>query len=389
VASQMTDAQWDTTAILISGLADANEFVFRATGRMLAFDGYHKVAGLPTASEEVILPRVVEKQQLAAFDMDPTQNFTSPPPRYTEASLVRKLEAEGIGRPSTYAQIIQVIQNREYVEKRQNLFHATDLGSIVTDKLIEAFPEIMEVGYTRDMEQQLDDIEEKHADWIQMLQKFYGPFKKSLDAAYEDIKHAKAEIQPAPHICPECGSKTVYRFGRNGRFLSCSRYPQCTYAAPIDRDGNPLSPELTEVACPECATPMLLRKGRYGPFLSCSKYPECKGIVNLDKKGHVSPPKIPPLLTDLTCPKCEAPLNLRRGGRGPWLSCSTFPKCRGRLGWGSLDKAAKERWEPALEQHEKAHQQKTIRNLDGTPVGDNYKPQIHQADKDTPEGQSV
>ena len=389
VASQMTDAQWDTTTILISGLADGNEFVFRATGRVLAFDGYHKVAGLPTASEEVMLPKVVEKQQLAAFDLDPTQNFTSPPPRYTEASLVRKLEAEGIGRPSTYAQIIQVIQNREYVEKHQNLFYATDLGSIVTDKLIEAFPEIMEVGYTRDMEQQLDDIEEKHADWIQMLQRFYGPFKKSLDAAYEDIKHAKAEIQPAPHVCPECGSKTVYRFGRNGRFLSCSRYPKCTYAAPIDRDGNPLSPELTDVACPECGAPTLLRKGRYGPFLSCTKYPDCKGIVNLDKKGHVSPPKIPPLVTDLTCPKCEAPLNLRLGSRGPWLSCSTFPKCRGRLGWGSLDKATKARWEPALEQHEKTHQQKTIRKLDGTPVGEDYKPQSQQVDKGTPQGQYV
>jgi len=381
VASQMTDAQWDTTTILISGLADGKEFVFKATGRMLVFDGYYKVIGLPTASDEMMLPKLVEKQQLAAFDLDPTQNFTSPPPRYTEASLVRKLEAEGIGRPSTYAQIIQVIQDRKYVEKRQNLFYATDLGSVVTDKLIEAFPEIMEVGYTRDMEQKLDDIEDKHADWIEMLKRFYGPFKESLDAAHEDMGHAKAQIQPAPHTCPECGSQMVYRFGRNGRFLSCSRYPVCTYASPIDREGNPLSPELTDVACPECGSPMLLRKGRYGPFLSCSKYPDCKGIVNLDKKGHVSPPKIPPLLTDLTCPKCGAPLNLRRGSRGPWLSCSTFPKCTGRLSWGSLDKAARARWEQALEQHEKAHQQKTIRRLDGTPVGESYKPQTRDIDE--------
>jgi DNA topoisomerase-1 len=272
------------------------------------------------------------------------------------------------------------------VEKRQNLFHATDLGSIVTDKLIEAFPEIMEVGYTRDMEQQLDDIEEKHADWIQMLETFYGPFKNRLDAAYEDMGHAKAEIQPASHTCPECGSQTVYRFGRNGRFLSCSRYPNCTYASPIDREGNPLSPELTDVACPECGAPMLLRKGRYGPFLSCSTYPDCKAIVNLDKKGHVTPPKIPPLFTDLTCPKCGAPLNLRRGSRGPWLSCSTFPKCRGRLGWGSLDKATRARWEEALGKHEKAHQQKTVRRLDGTPIGEGYKPQTQDTDADISQG---
>jgi DNA topoisomerase-1 len=387
VASQMTDAQWDTTTILVSGLGHGKEFIFRATGRMLVFDGYYKAVGLPTSSDEVILPKLVEKQQLAAFDLNPTQNFTSPPPRYTEASLVRKLEAEGIGRPSTYAQIIQVIQNRKYVEKRQNLFYATDLGSIVTDKLIEAFPEIMEVGYTRDMEQQLDDIEEKQADWIQMLKKFYGPFKKSLDAAHEDMGHAKAELQPAPHACPECGSQMVYRFGRNGRFLSCSRYPHCTYASPIDREGNPLSPELTDVACPECGAPMVLRKGRYGAFLSCSTYPDCKGIVNLDKKGYISPPKIPPLVTDLTCPKCAAPLNLRRGNRGPWLSCSTFPKCKGRLGWGSLDKATKERWEQALEQHEKACQQKTIRTLDGAPVSEGYKPQTRDFDAEIPQRQ--
>jgi DNA topoisomerase-1 len=386
VASQLTDAEWDNTTVLISGLAGGKEYLFRATGRMLVFDGYYKVAGVPTSSDEVMLPKLVEKQQLAAYDLDPTQNFTSPPPRYTEASLVRKLEAEGIGRPSTYAQIIQVIQTRKYVEKRQNLFYATDLGSIVTDKLIEAFPEIMEVGYTRDMEQQLDNIEEKHADWIQMLKTFYGPFKKSLDAAYEDMGHARAEIQPAPHTCPECGSQTVYRFGRNGRFLSCSRYPHCTYASPIDREGNPLSPELTDVACPDCGAPLLFRKGRYGPFLSCSTYPDCKGVVNLDKKGHVTPPKIPPLTTDLACPKCGSHLNLRRGNRGPWLSCSTFPKCTGRLGWGSLDKATRERWEEALEKHEKAHQQKTIRRLDGTPIGEGYKPQTRDTDGYIPQG---
>ena len=207
-----------------------------------------------------MLPLMAEKQPLAAIQIDPTQNFTSPPPRYTEASLVKKLEAEGIGRPSTYAQIIQVIQNRKYVEKIQNLFHATDLGKVVTEKLIEAFPEILQVGYTRDMEQQLDDVEEKHADWVQMLQHFYGPFKQSLEAAYKDMEHAKAEIQPSSHTCPQCGSDTVYRFGRRGRFLSCSKYPHCKFAAPIDPDGNPVSPEHTDVACPKCGSLTLLRK---------------------------------------------------------------------------------------------------------------------------------
>lgn len=375
VACQMTDAQWDSTTILISGTADGGELVFRAIGRVLVFDGYYKVAGVPKTSDEVMLPRMAEKQPLAAIQIDPAQNFTSPPPRYTEASLVKKLEAEGIGRPSTYAQIIQVIQNRKYAEKIQKLFHATDLGKVVTEKLIEAFPEILQVGYTRDMEQQLDDVEEKHADWVQMLQHFYGPFKQSLEAAYKDMGHAKAEMQPSPHICPQCGSDTVYRFGRKGRFLSCSKYPECKFAAPIDRDGNPISPEHTDVACPKCGSPTVLRKGRFGPFLSCTRYPACDGIVNLDKKGCIIPPKVPPLLTDLPCPKCGAPLNLRRSARGLWLSCSTFPKCSGRLGWALLEDETKTKWEKPLEEHEKINSQVIIRKLDGDPVGNAYKPQ--------------
>ncbi|MFC1819545.1 type I DNA topoisomerase [Thermodesulfobacteriota bacterium] len=376
LASQMKEAQWDQTTILISGLADSKELLFRATGRVLVFDGYYKVTGVPNQSEEAVLPPLKEKQPLAAIHIDPTQNFTSPRPRYTEASLVKKLEAEGIGRPSTYAQIIQVIQNRKYAEKVQNRFFATDLGKVVTDKLIEAFPEILQVGYTRDMEQQLDDIEEKQADWVQMLRQFYTPFKHSLDSAYQGMNHAKAETQSAPHTCPQCGGGTVYRFGRNGRFLSCSNYPECKFAAPIDRDGNPVSPEQSDIACPKCGDPMLFKKGRFGPFLSCVKYPECDGIVNLDKKGCISPPKVPPLLTDLSCPKCDALLNIRRGARGPWLSCSKFPKCRGRRGWAPLDDVTKGHWEKALEEHEKAHPQPIIRKLDGEPVGDAYRPNI-------------
>ena len=375
-ACQMTEAQWDSTTVLISGTSTGKELVFRATGRVLVFDGYYKVVGIPRSSDEAVLPKLTEAQALAALHLDPAQHFTQPPPRYTEASLVKKLEAEGIGRPSTYAQIIQVIQDRKYVEKIRNRFSATDLGKVVTGKLIEAFPEILEVGYTRDMEQQLDDIEEKHADWVQMLHQFYNPFTRSLEAAYTGMEHAKAETQPAPHTCPDCGSATVYRFGRNGRFLSCANYPKCKYAAPIDSEGKPVSAQHTDIACPKCNHPMQLRKGRFGPFLSCPRYPECDGIVNLDKKGFISPPKVPPLLTDLKCPNCEAPLNLRRGARGPWLSCSTFPKCRGRLGWKTLEDKARDGWEKALEAHEKAHPQPVIRKLDGSPVGDACEPQI-------------
>lgn len=383
VACQMVNALWDTSTVLVEGplgssVSDSPCGLFRANGRTLVFDGHYRVSGVPNTSDEAVLPALEQGQDVAAFDVRPTQHFTQPPPRYTEASLVKKLETEGIGRPSTYAQIIQVVQDRKYVEKIQGRFHATDLGEVVTDKLIEAFPDILQVGYTREMEQKLDDIEEKHADWIQMLHEFYGPFQKDLEHAYEGMEHAKAETEPAPHTCPECGGKTVYRFGRNGRFLSCARYPKCTFAAPIDRNGNPVEPTQTDVACPKCNRPMMLRRGRFGPFLSCTAYPECDGLLNLDRKGSVTPPKVPPLRTDIPCPKCGASLNLRRGARGPWLSCSKFPKCRGRLGWTSLEADVKKRWEKALEVHEKQHPVPTLRTLDGEPLPKDYQPRSVQ-----------
>ncbi len=388
VGCQMTNAQWDTSTVLVEGplgpirsneamqrsTGSEEAAVFRATGRILVFDGHYRVTGVPNHSDEALLPTLSVDRKVNAFFMDPAQHFTQPPPRYTEASLVKKLETEGIGRPSTYAQIIQVIQDRKYVEKTQGRFYATDLGEVVTDKLVEAFPDILQVGYTRDMEQKLDDIEEKQADWIQMLRDFYGPFQRDLGAAYESMGHAKAETEPAPHTCPECGGGTAYRFGKNGRFLSCVNYPKCTFAAPIDRNGNPVEPALTDVACPKCSRPMTLRKGRFGPFLSCTGYPECDGILNLDRKGAVEPPKVPPLLTDLECPKCSSRLNLRRGRKGPWLSCSKFPKCRGRLGWASLEPEVKEKWETALEQHEKAHPRPVLRDINGEPLPENHHP---------------
>jgi DNA topoisomerase-1 len=381
IGSQMTDAQWDATTALVSGKEDSGGLLFRATGRVLVFDGHYRLTGVPNASEEATLPHLIEGQELTAIQIDPAQSFTSPPPRFTEASLVKKLEAEGIGRPSTYAQIIHVIQQRKYVEKIRNRFYASDLGKVVTDKLIEAFPEILEVGYTRDMEQQLDDIEEKHADWVEMLHRFYGPFKRSLDGAYKVLGHAKAETQPAPYTCPECGGNTVYRFGKRGRFLSCANYPKCKYAAPIDRFGKPSAPEQSDIACPVCGGPTILRKGRYGAFLSCIRYPDCNGIVSLDKKGLIRSPKPPPVLTDLPCPKCNSPLHLRRGARAPWLSCSTFPKCRGRLGWNTLDDDTRRKWENELEKHAEANPLPPVRTLDGTPVREGYKPQLQDIEE--------
>ncbi len=378
IACQMTPAQWDSTSILITGGKDPKRpITFKASGRVLVFDGFYRVSGVPTASDEQTLPALKEQQPLNPFAIDPVQKFTSPPPRYSEASLIKKLEEEGIGRPSTYASIIGVIQDRKYVEQLERRFYSTDLGEVVTDKLIEAFPQILDVGYTREMEAELDKVEEDHLDWIKMLHRFYGPFKKDLEHAMENLSHAKAEATPAPaeYKCAVCGAPTVYRFGKNGRFLSCSRYPDCKYAAPVDRDGIPrAAAETVDVACPKCGGAMTSRTGRFGPFLGCARYGDkanpCDGILNVDKKGKVVAPSPPALLTDLPCPTCQSPLNLRNGLRGPWLGCSRFPKCRGRGKWQDLPEPARAELEKKLAAHEKANPTPIIKTLSGKPLTD-------------------
>jgi DNA topoisomerase-1 len=367
-ACQMTPAQWDVTTALLHRDDEPTGAVFKATGRVLVFDGFYRLTGVPTNGEEQLLPELAENQQLAPFSIDADQLFTSPPPRYTEASLVKALEADGIGRPSTYAQIIEVIQERKYVEQIERRFYATDLGEIVTDKLVEAFPRLMDLSYTGKMEAELDKIEDQHTDWITMLEKFYKRFSTQLEKAHDTIVHAKAETQPAPYKCPKCGSRTCYRFGKNGRFLSCTAYPKCDYAAPIDREGNPLLPQRINVACPVDGSPMVLRNGRFGPFLASINYPDVDCVINIDKKGRIKYPTPPPLLTDIPCPKCDAPLNLRRGKRGPWLGCSTFPKCKGRSGWTKLDQAKREDLLAKLEEAEKAHPEVNINDLNGNRI---------------------
>ncbi len=388
VACQMTPAQWDSTVVTIVADRETGQVsqdsghlaTFRATGRTLVFDGFYKVLGLPNGGDEAMLPPLKQRQELAPLQIDPTQHFTSPPPRFTEASLQKKLEEEGIGRPSTYAAIITTIQDRKYVQPlnpRDKRLFATDLGKVVTDKLVEAFPQIMDVGYTREMELELDKIEEEHHDWVTMLKQFYGPFRDSLARAHEEMTHAKAEFEPAPYDCSKCGASTVYRFGRNGKFLSCSRYPDCDFAAPIDREGKPMVPQLSDILCPVCGSPMTKRTGRFGPFLSCSSYPQCTGIVKIDPKKHtVVLPKVPPLLSDVPCPKCKSPLNVRESKRGLWLSCSTFPKCRGRVGYESLDEKKQKELQDAWTRHIHDHPAPIVRNTAGDPIPEGYLPRI-------------
>jgi DNA topoisomerase-1 len=325
IACQMPPAEFDQTTINIAAQTKGGDVIFRASGRKLVFDGFMKVAGI--SSEDQLLPALAEKQPVYPIQIDPTQHFTQPPPRFTEASLVKELERLGIGRPSTYASIIQTIQDREYVMQQDRRFYATMLGSIVTDKLIQGFPEIMNVQFTAGMELKLDEIEEKHLDWVKLLQDFYGPFHSDVEGALDKLDHAGGT--PSPYPCPKCDRPMCYRISKNGFFLSCTGYPACDGTQPVDQQGKPQMREVSEHKCPNCGKEMIKRKGRFGQFLGCAGYPECKTIVNLDKEGKPLPPKAKPIPTAIKCEKCGGQMVLRDGKRGPWLGCASFPKCRG------------------------------------------------------------
>ncbi|MDB5331297.1 MAG: topA [Phycisphaerales bacterium] len=331
VACQMPPAEFDQTSVNLAAKTSGGDAVFRATGRKLVFDGFMKVAGI--SSDDQLLPDLKETQAVWPIDISPTQHFTQPPARFTEASLVKALEQLGIGRPSTYASIIQTIQDRKYVEQIDRRFFATLLGSVVTDKLIQAFPDIMDVKFTAGMEGQLDDVEGKHLDWVKLLRDFYGPFHETVDGALGKLEHAGGA--PSPYKCPKCTKPMLYRISKNGFFLACSD-AECKTTQPVDQQGKPTLREVSEYKCPKCGREMIRRKGRFGEFLGCSGYsekddkgePVCSTIINLDKEGKPLPPKAPPIKTTVKCEKCGSPMLLRDSKRGPFLGCSTFPKCR-------------------------------------------------------------
>jgi len=336
VACQMASAIWDVTNLNISADTSVGCCRYRTTGRILVFDGFTKI--WPITSNEQELPLMEVGQTLAVVDIKADQHFTKPPARFTEAALVKALEKEGIGRPSTYASIISTIQDRKYVEQKEKKFYATDIGEVVTEKLSEYFPKIMDIAFTRYMEEQLDKIEEQHLDWIGVLKDFYGPFKVNLDTALAEMKHAKAEVTPSEYECPKCGKQLVYRFGKNGKFLSCSTYPECTFACPCDKEGKMVEEKLSEHECPKCGKPMMHKNGRFGPFLGCSDYPECKTTLKLDKEGNVLPPKPPAEPTGVKCYKCKSgELVIRQSKKGPFMGCNRFPKCRTIISVKQLD----------------------------------------------------
>ncbi len=319
VASQMTPAIFAVTNIEVK----AADGVFKAQGKILKFDGFRKVLAPAGKQEDALLPDLHEGQKQDLLELAPTQHFTQPPPRYSEASLVKTLEKEGIGRPSTYATIISKIQERNYVEQKERRFYCTEIGRIVTDLLVEHFPKVMDLKFTSHMEEEFDEIENNRAGRNAVLDEFWQPFQQSLSDAEQNMQSVKG--QETGEKCPQCGKELVVRFSKAGKFLGCSGYPECKYIKP--REGEPAreAPVETEHKCPNCGKPMLQRMGKRGMFLGCSGYPECKTTMNLNAEGK---PVLSSQPTEHKCTKCGAPMVLREGPRGPFLGCSAYPKCR-------------------------------------------------------------
>ncbi|MCG3179375.1 MAG: DNA topoisomerase 1 [Phycisphaerae bacterium] len=329
VACQMAPARWQTVTMDVRaecpGDAGSRVGMLRASARKLLFDGHLAVTERRDTPEPMLPEGVAEGAAMFAARVDPTQHFTEPPPRYSEATLVKAMEAEGIGRPSTYASIIDTIQSRHYVELRDRRFHPTALGEVVTDMLIAAFPTIFDVEFTRFMESELDKIEEAHLDWVHVLREFYEPFSERLAEAGDKMVKP---VEESPYPCPKCGGKLMYRIGRAGRFLGCANYPQCDHTADVNDAGEPIERKEVDAKCPECGSAMLLRRGRTGVFLGCTRYPECNGTLPCADDG--TPLKlVEPDEIEMSCPDCGSPMQAKFARGRSFMGCSRYPDCKG------------------------------------------------------------
>ena len=362
VASQMASAVFDTTRADI----EAGALTFRATGSVLKSPGwlsvYHEareddVKGRqvdedePDDAEDRRLPPLKENQELDLKGLLPKQHFTQPPPRFSEATLVKELEENGIGRPSTYATIIATIQGRDYVQKEKARFQPTELGFLVNDLMVASFDDIMDVGYTARMEEELDQIEEGKLDWVDALREFQKKFEADLERAKKEMRDVKREAIPTDQTCEKCGKPMVLKWGRFGRFLACSGYPDCKNTRDVngvetsseDRSEMPAAAKSAKVAkvdttpdpieaeaepCEKCGKAMVLKRGRFGPFLACSGYPDCKSTrkIRVTKDGKAEAKA--DVLLDEKCPKCDERLALKQGRFGEFTACSNYPTCR-------------------------------------------------------------
>ena len=336
VASQMKPAILDVTTVDISAISFARNtalasetngnYLFRATGSIIKFDGFIAVylEGTDEKSEEEqedsgILPELSVGEKLKLLDLIPKQHFTQPPPRYTEATLVKELEKKGIGRPSTYASIISTIQDRDYVSKEQRRFVPTDVGKMVNHLLVESFPDILDVSFTARMENDLDRIEDGKVDWVKVMKDFYKPFSKDLKKASDTMYEAKKDLEEeTDQVCEKCGAKMVIKWGKYGRFLACSAYPECKNTRPYGEDESKPADQPTDEICEKCGKPMVIKTSRYGSkFLGCSGYPKCKNTKSVS--------------IGIDCPEegCDGYLAERRSKKGRiFYSCSNYPDCK-------------------------------------------------------------
>src|SRR5712664_378121 len=331
VASQMVPAVFDQTTIDIG----AGDYTFRATGSVQKFDGYLAVYQVATGDDEdaepdskALLPRVTEGEILRLEILRPEQHFTEPPPRYTEATLVKELEEKGIGRPSTYATIISTIVEREYVSKDQGRFAPTMLGEKVSELLVKSFEDIFDVGFTARMEVELDEIEEGKLPWKQSVKNFYDRFEDDLEQAKGEMESYKAGI-PTGQKCEKCGQgELLERISRHGFFLGCSRYPECDYIRDLSPEvgSEEVESETTTEYCDNCGKEMTIKRGRFGPFLACTGYPECKTTRRLVHGTRKARQPDEPL--DEKCPDCGSQLVKKHGRYGEFIGCTGYPKCR-------------------------------------------------------------
>jgi DNA topoisomerase-1 len=352
IASQMSAAIFDSTTVDIAALKGGASngtipYLFRTTGSVLKFKGFLAVyiesrdEGEEEEDSERRLPPLSEQEALTLLELLSLQHFTEPPPRYTEASLVKELEKLGIGRPSTYAPIISTIQDRGYVELGGKKLIPTTLGRVVTELLVESFPDIIDYEFTSGLEQRLDDIATGEKRWVPVLREFYTPFEHTLAQARQTMRNVKSEEIIADIVCPKCNGEgeLAIKFGRHGEFLGCSRQSRerrgelCDFTSDFHRDehGNIVleaasSPETSDVMCHVCGKPMVLKKGRFGPFYGCSDYPNCTTTRRIGKDGKPVPLPEP---TGVTCPKCQEGELLKRRGRfgRPFYSCGRYPEC--------------------------------------------------------------
>ncbi len=310
-ASQMTPARYKNKTLNIS----ADKYIFRAKGKVLIFDGYLRVWNAKDNSKDPIPKKIDEQDQLTLEKLEGDQKFTKPPARFTDGTLVKELDALGIGRPSTYATIISTITQRKYIEKKVGKLMPTDLGKTVNKILVSGMPEIFNIEFTGKMEEELDEVESNKKDWHDLMQEFYQPFEKSLTKLEEKRKEIKESLQEkTDQKCDKCGGPLVIKWSKNGRFYACSNFPDCRFTKPLF---DPSELPVTSKTCPKCGADMNIKEGRYGKFWACSKYPDCKSTLPYD--------------IGIDCPEedCDGKIVEKKTRRGKtFWGCSNYPDCK-------------------------------------------------------------